>query len=127
MALLCDVIVCAHDARLALPETGLGLIPGVGGTQTLPRAVGEGHAAAMLLAGRAIDGREAARIGLALLSVEERRLGRTVGALARRVARLDPRLVRAAKEAVRRGADLPLPSGLALERRLARTVGPTHR
>ena len=46
MALLCDLVVCAHDARLALPETGLGLVPGVGGTQTLPRAVGEGRAAA---------------------------------------------------------------------------------
>src|SRR5262249_33002878 len=51
MALLCDLVICADDARFALPETGLGLIPGVGGTQTLPRAAGEGRAASMLLAG----------------------------------------------------------------------------
>jgi len=127
MALLCDVIVLAHDAQLALPETGLGLVPGVGGTQTLPRAVGEGRAAAMLLAGRAVDGREAARIGLALRSVDARRLEATVRALARRVARLDPRLVRAAKAAVRRGADLPLAAGIALERRLGAAIALARR
>jgi len=57
MALLCDLVICASDARLGLPETGLGAIPGVGGSQTLPRVIGEGRAAAMLLAGRWIDGR----------------------------------------------------------------------
>lgn len=127
MALLCDLRVCAHDARLALPETGLGLVPGVGGTQTLPRAIGQGRAAAMLLAGEAIDGRVAARIGLAQWSVPAARLRRTADAIARRVARLDPAIVRAAKACVRRGTDLTLAQGLGLERRLASTLRPPSR
>lgn len=127
MALLCDLIVCAHDARFALPETGLGLVPGVGGTQTLPRAIGEGRAAAVLLAGEAIDGRTAVRIGLAQRAVAASRLRATADALARRVAALDPDLVRAAKAAVRRGADLALAQGLGLERRLGSALGPSSR
>lgn len=123
MALLCDWIVCSRDARLALPETGLGLIPGVGGTQTLPRAVGLGRAARIALAGEWIDGAEAARIGLAIAAVPERRLGRMVEDLARRVAVLDGSLVRAVKACVRRGLDLPLADGIALERRMARALG----
>jgi enoyl-CoA hydratase/carnithine racemase len=125
MALLCDFVVCAANARLTLPETGLGLIPGVGGTQTLPRAVGLGRAAAMLLAGEELDGRAAARCGLALRAVAPVRLDASARALARRLARLDPALLRAAKEAVRRGLDVPLPQGLGLERRLGSTLGPS--
>lgn len=127
MALLCDLIVCAHDARFALPETGLGLVPGVGGTQTLPRAVGEGRAAAVLLAGEEIDGRTAARIGLAQRSVPAARLRATAEAVARRVAALEPALVRAAKASVQRGADLTLAEGLGLERRIASTLRPVPR
>lgn len=127
MALLCDLIVCAHDARFALPETGLGLVPGVGGTQTLPRAVGEGRAAAILLAGDAIDGRTAVRIGLAQRSVRASRLRATADTLARRVASLDPSVVRAAKASVQRGADLPLAEALGVERRIASTLRPTPR
>lgn len=127
MALLCDLIVCAHDARVALPETGLGLVPGVGGTQTLPRAVGEGRAAAMLLAGEEIDGRTAVRIGLAQRSVPAARLRATAEAVARRVAALEPSLVRAGKACVQRGADLTLADGLGLERRIASTLRPSPR
>jgi enoyl-CoA hydratase/carnithine racemase len=127
MALLCDLLICSEDARFALPETGLGLIPGVGGTQTLPRAIGLGRAASVVLAGRWIDGREAARIGLAVEVVTRPRLGATALRLARRVARLDPLLVRALKECVRRGVDLPLATGLGLERRHAGKLGPFFR
>lgn len=125
MALLCDLVVCTSDARFALPETGLGLIPGVGGTQTLPRAIGMGRAAGVLLAGESIDGRAAVRAGLALRAVAPRRLEPTVRALARRLARLDPELLRAAKLCVRRGLDLPLEAGLGLERRLVERLGPS--
>jgi len=127
MALLCDLIVCATDAIFSLPETGLGLIPGVGGTQTLPRAIGLGRAADVLLAGRPLDARAAARSGLVRAVVAPRRLRPAVDALARRLAELDPRLVRAVKAAVRRGGDLPLAAGLALERRLGSTLGPSER
>lgn len=127
MALLCDWIVCAHDARFALPETGLGLIPGVGGTQTLPRAIGQGRAAAMLLAGETISGRTAARIGLAQWSVPAPRLHAAADGIARRVAALDPAVVRAAKACVRRGADLTLAQGLGLERRIGSRLRPSSR
>lgn len=127
MALLCDLIVCSHDARFALPETGLGLVPGVGGTQTLPRAVGEGRAAAMLLAGDVIDGRTAVRIGLVQRSVPAARLRATADALARRVAALEPSVVRGAKACVQRGMDLPLAEALGLERRIGSTLRPSSR
>jgi enoyl-CoA hydratase/carnithine racemase len=123
MALLCDFIVCATDARFALPETGLGLVPGVGGTQTLPRAIGLGRAAPVLLAGEWIDGGEAARVGLALQAVARSRLLHEARGLARRLARLEPSLLRAVKASVKRGLDLPLAAGLALERRIASTLG----
>lgn len=122
MALLCDLFLCARDARLGLPETGLGAIPGVGGTQTLPRAAGEGRAAAMLLAGEWIDGAEAARIGLASRAVPAARLEATADTWARRIAGLDPTAVQVARDALRRGADLRLAEALSLEKRLARRL-----
>lgn len=122
MALLCDLLVCANDARLGLTETALGAIPGVGGTQTLPRAVGEGRAAAMLLAGEWLDGREAARVGLASRAVPATRLASTTRSWATRIARLEPTAAGALREALRRGADLPLRDALSLEKRLARRL-----
>lgn len=122
MALLCDLLVCARDARLGLTETGLGAIPGVGGTQTLPSAAGEGRAAAMLLAGQWIDGAEAARIGVASRAVPADRLVATTETWARRIVRLDPTAVQIAREALRRGPDLRLAEGLSLEKRLARRL-----
>lgn len=124
MALLCDIIVCATDARFSLPETALGLIPGVGGTQTLPRAIGLGRAAAAVLAGESIDGRTAARMGLALCVVPPARLRGVASALARRIAQREPELVRAAKACVRRGMDVSLAEGVGLERRLGSALGP---
>ena len=122
MALLCDLLVCATDARLGLTETGLGTIPGVGGTQTLPRAVGEGRAAEMLLTGQWIDGREAARKGLASRAVVPGRLDATCLGWARRLAGLEAVARDALVEALRRGRDLPLPEALSLEKRLARRL-----
>ncbi len=126
MALLCDLVVCSEDARFWLPETGLGLLPGVGGTQTLPRAIGLGRAAAVLLAGRVIDARTAERLGLATEVVTGRALRRRTAALAARIAAAPPGAVRAAKASVARGLDMPLSRALGLERRLARALGPGH-
>ncbi|MBM4266710.1 MAG: enoyl-CoA hydratase/isomerase family protein [Deltaproteobacteria bacterium] len=123
MALLCDLIVCARNARLGLPETGLGAIPGVGGTQTLPRAAGEGRAAHLLLTGEWIDGAAAARFGIASLAVPPERFERAVDRLAGRVARLPSPVLRGLKQAIRRGRDLRLAEALSLEKRLARTLG----
>ncbi|MFP6665148.1 MAG: enoyl-CoA hydratase/isomerase family protein [Deltaproteobacteria bacterium] len=122
MALLCDLMIVARDARLLLPETGLAMIPGVGGTQTLPRAVGEGRAAEMLLMGREVSGAEAARIGLAGKAVAPAQLGREAARLARQVAAVPQPVLRAARAALRRGADLPLGEALRLEQRLSRQL-----
>jgi len=119
MALLCDQCIAAVDARFALPETGLGMIPGVGGTQTLPRLIGTGRALDLVLTGRWLDARTAQRLGLVSRVVPPERLLDAACALARRVARLDRAAVGRLKRAVSDGLDLPLDHALALERRLA--------
>ena len=124
MALLCDLCVAARDARFALPETERAMIPGVGGTQTLPRRVGMGRALDLVLTGRWIDADEAARLGLVTQVVPRSQLDATAMALARRLARLDPRLVVAARRCVRAAHDLRLDAGLALERRLGLALEP---
>lgn len=123
MALLCDLVVCAEDARFGLPETGLGLIPGVGGTQTLPRVAGLGRAASVLLAGDWLSARAALRAGIAVAIVPRRRLRVAAERLAERLAAGDLAVLRAAKAAVVRGLDLPLALGLGLESRLAARLG----
>jgi enoyl-CoA hydratase/carnithine racemase len=124
MALLCDVRVAATDARLALPETGLGMIPGVAGTQTLPRAVGLARALDATLTGRQLDARTAARMGLVHRVVPRRRLDATALALARQLARLAPTLVSGVRRCVRAAFDVPMAEGLALERRVALGLEP---
>jgi enoyl-CoA hydratase/carnithine racemase len=118
MALLCDQCIAARDARFALPETGMGMIPGVGGTQTLPRLVGSGRALELVLTGRWLDAGAAARVGLVARVVAPARLQAAARALARRVAHLDQAVVRALKRAINDGGDSPLQDGLALEARL---------
>jgi enoyl-CoA hydratase/carnithine racemase len=119
MALLCDVVVAARDARFALPECGLGMIPGVAGTQTLVRRVGTGRALDMLLSGRFVAAAEAARLGVVARVVPRGQLGTATRRLARRLAALDPVVVDAVRRCVRAAHDAPLASGIALERRLA--------
>jgi len=124
MALLCDQCVAAVDARFALPETGLAMIPGVGGTQTLPRLIGAPRTHRMVLTSEWLDAREAQHLGLVSKVVPLARLFASALTLARRVARLDAAIVTGLKRCVREGLDLVLDDGLALERRLARTLEP---
>jgi enoyl-CoA hydratase/carnithine racemase len=119
MALLCDLRIAASDARFALPETALGMIPGVCGTQTLPRAVGTARALDLVLAGGWLGARQALDLGLVSRVVPRERLEATALTLARRLARLEPRVLAAARRAVRAAHDLTLEAGCALERRLA--------
>lgn len=119
MALLCDQAIAATDARFALPETGLGMIPGVGGTQTLPRLIGEGRAMHYALTGGWLDAQGARACGLVGRVVPRRALLPTALALAREVADLPADLVTRLKRAVNEGGDLSLRRALALERRLA--------
>lgn len=116
MALLCDLRIAASDALFSLPETGLGMIPGVVGTQTAPRTIGTGRALAMVLAGQTFGAREALGIGLVGRVTATRRLEAAVAKLARRIAAIDGELLAAVKELVSRGGDLPIEAALARER-----------
>ena len=118
MALLCDICIAAEDTTFFLPETGLGMIPGVGGTQTAPRAIGLGRALDMVLTGKRVDAHEALQIGLANRVVPRETLLTAAKALAYTLAQHDPRVVALAKRAIRQGRDLSLAEGLQLERRL---------
>jgi enoyl-CoA hydratase/carnithine racemase len=122
MVLLCDIAVAADDARFCLPETGLGMIPGVAGTQTASRRLGPGWALDLCLTGRWIDAKEALLIGLVAEVVPRARLMRTAGAMARRLSRIPRERAAMAKLAVWNGLELPLCEGLAMERRLARRL-----
>jgi enoyl-CoA hydratase len=124
MALLCDVRIAADDARFALPETGLGMIPGVAGTQTLPRAVGLARALDVTLTGRPVDAHAAARTGFVHRVVPRARLDAAALALARRLARLDPALVAGVRRCVRAAFDAAMADGLALERRVGLGLEP---
>ncbi len=124
MALLCDQCVASIDARFALPETGLGMIPGVGGTQTLPRLVGTSRALRLVLSGDWLDARTAQQLGLVARIVAAPRLFASARAMAGRVARLDRDLVLRLKRCIGDGLDRLLDQGLALERRLARAPHP---
>ena len=126
MAMLSDQCIAAGDARFGLPETGMGMIPGVAGTQTLPRLVGIGRALRLVLGGDWLDAREAQRLGLVTRVVSAARLRAAALALARRVARLDREVVIRLKRSLNEGLDVPLHHGLALERRLARTLEPLN-
>ncbi len=119
IALACDMRVASPNAVFGLPETGLGLIPGGGGTQRLPRIVGLGRALDLLLTGDRIDAAEAFRIGLvSRLSASDESLLDEIQALAERIASKPPAASAYAKEAARDGLELDLRAGLKLEKDL---------
>jgi enoyl-CoA hydratase/carnithine racemase len=119
MALLCDLRLAARDTLFAMPEVQLGLIPGAGGTQTLARVCGTGHALDLLLTGRRFDATEACRLGIVGEVVSGAQLASRVAHLAEHLAGLSPDAVRAVRLAVQQGADLTLDQGMQLEARLA--------
>lgn len=116
VALACDIVVASRRAEFGLPETSLGLIPGFGGTQRLARFVGWHRAREMVLTARRVDAAEAHRIGLVsrLFDVDtfDDKLDELVGTLTDRA----PLATRAAKQVMRRGADLPIDDALDDER-----------
>jgi enoyl-CoA hydratase len=115
LALACDLRFCSTTSRLGLPEVGLGIIPGYGGTQRLPRLVGEGRALQMILTGDPVPAEEALRIGLVNGVFAPAELLPSVKAVASRIVSRGPLAVALAKEAVRRGAGQPLQQALQLE------------
>jgi len=115
LALACDVRIAAKDARFGLPETKQGRLPSGGGTQRLARLVGRAEALRMILFGEEIDAEEALRIGLVSKVVQADALQEEAIALANTMASRGPIALRYAKEAVRRGLDLPLDQALRYE------------
>ncbi len=114
-ALACDLRIASNNARLGAPEVGLGLIPGWGGTQRLPRVLGATHAMQLLLTGEPVDADTALRIGLLSAVVEPADLLPTARRYAERICRNGPLAVQAAKEATLRGAETSLEAGLRIE------------
>ncbi|HEY4373996.1 MAG TPA: enoyl-CoA hydratase [Burkholderiales bacterium] len=118
LAMLCDIMIAADTAKFGQPEIKLGIIPGAGGTQRLPRAVGKAKAMDLALTGRMMDAAEAERAGLVSRVVAaDKLLEEAIGA-AQAIAEYSLPSVMAAKEAVNRAYEMPLAEGLLFERRL---------
>jgi len=115
VALGCDIRIAGEKARFGAPEVTLGLIPGDGGTQRLPRMIPSCKAAEMLFMGRHIDAQEAYRIGLVNIVVPVDQVMPTATEWAQNICKAAPLAVRAAKQAMLRGQEMPLEDGLRLE------------
>jgi enoyl-CoA hydratase len=115
LALACDLRIAAENAVFGLPEPTLGIIPGAGGTQRLPRIVGLGRAKEMILTGSRWNAREALAYGLVSEVVPAAELMTAARAMAERVLALGPLAVRLAKAAVNASLQMPLAAGLAFE------------
>jgi enoyl-CoA hydratase len=118
LAMACDLIVASETAKFGQPETGLGLIPGAGGTQRLTRAVGKAVAMDMILSGRFLSASEAQRAGLVARVVAKEAWLEEAKRVARDIAAKGPVATRLAKEAVDRAFEGPLTLGVEYERRL---------
>jgi enoyl-CoA hydratase len=118
LAMLCDLIVAADTAKFGQPEINLGIVPGMGGTQRLTRAVGKAKAMDLILTGRIMDAAEAERSGLVARVVPADRLLDEVLEMARKIASQSPMAAAMAKELVNAAQETSLSAGLALERRL---------
>jgi enoyl-CoA hydratase len=125
LALACHLRIASTKAKFGLPEVKLGLIPGYGGTQRLPRLVGRGAALRLMLSAEPIDGTEAHRIGLAELLAEPEQLMGTAQTFATTILANGPVAVARALEAVDTGLDLTLDAGLAAEATLFGGLGHT--
>ena len=115
LALACDCRFASTNAKLGLPEVSLGIIPGYGGTQRLPRLVGSGVALQMMLTGDPITAEEALRIGLVNGVYAQPELLTNVKAIANKMVSRGPQALALAKQAARRGIHMSMQDGLALE------------
>jgi enoyl-CoA hydratase len=115
LALACDLRFASRTAKLGLPEVSLGILPGYGGTQRLPRLIGEGPALQLILTGDPITADDALRLGLVNGVCEPAELMATCKAVAQKIVSRGAQALALAKQAVRRGAALPMADALALE------------
>ncbi|MBM4297919.1 MAG: enoyl-CoA hydratase [Deltaproteobacteria bacterium] len=126
MALACDMRVAAMDAKLGLTEVLRGLIPGAGGTQRLPRAVGVSKALEICLTGDTVSGADAERLGLVNKAVPAADVNRAAEDLANRILKGAPMSVAFIKEAIKKGVELSLEEGLRLEADLSAMIATTE-
>lgn len=117
LAMMCDFIIAGDTAKFGQPEIKIGTIPGAGGTQRLPRAVGKAKAMDLVLTGRMMDAAEAERAGLASRVVPAAKLLDEALAAAGQIAGFSLPSVMAAKEAINRAYETPLTEGILFERR----------
>jgi enoyl-CoA hydratase len=118
VALACDIVIAADTAKFGQPEIKLGVIPGAGGTQRLPRAVGKAKAMDLILTGRMMDAAEAERAGLVSRVVPAAKLLDEALAAANLICEFSLPSVMIAKECVNRAYEMPLAEGILFERRL---------
>lgn len=118
LAMMCDVLIAADNAKFGQPEIKLGVLPGMGGSQRLTRAVGKAKAMDMILTGRTIDAAEAERSGLVSRVVPASDLLTEATAVATAISQMSRSASRMAKEAVNRAFETSLAEGLIYERRL---------
>lgn len=116
LAMACDIRIASDRARFGLPETGLGVLPGAGGTQRLARLVGKGRAVELILTGRTLDAEEALRIGLVTSVVPPEELLGAARATAAQILAKGPLAVRLGKLVIKNGFETDQRTGLLLER-----------
>lgn len=126
VAMMCDIILAAEGAKFGQPEIKLGIIPGMGGTQRLTRAVGKYKAMEIILTGRLFDAAEAERMGLVTAIVPAAQLQEKALEMANMIAGFGKIATLAAKEAVKQVDEMPLAPGLLFERRVFHGLFATH-
>jgi len=126
LAMICDFIIASETAKFGQPEITLGIIPGMGGSQRLTRAVGKAKAMDLILTGRMMDAAEAERAGLVSRIVAPEKLLDEAVEAATRIASLSRASVLMAKESVNRAFELPLAEGLRFERRMFHSLFATQ-
>ncbi|CAM8941133.1 unnamed protein product [Rhodiola kirilowii] len=115
MALSCDLRICGENAILGLPETGLAIIPGAGGTQRLPRLVGKSTAKELIFTGRRVTGKEALTLGLVNYCTPSGEAHSKALEIARNINEKGPLALRMAKRAINKGLEVDMESALELE------------
>jgi len=126
LALACDIRIASERAKIAQPEVNVGIIPGFGGSQRLPRIVGPGWAAELIYTGETIDAATAERIGLVNRVVPADRLLEEAKALARKILEKSPAAIALAKACLRSAMEMPLSAGLDFETSAFGVVGSTR-
>jgi enoyl-CoA hydratase len=118
LAMMCDIVIAADNARFGQPEITLGIMPGIGGTQRLPRAIGKAKAMDLILTGRMMTAAEAQASGLVSRVVPAADLMAEAQSIAEKIADYSQPIVMMAKEAVNRASEMRLSEGIRFERRL---------